>query len=256
VNPCPDKDSILQAYVDDELDAANVLDFEAHLKGCEGCAGYVRTLRELKARLGAESLRPPAPAPLRDRVEAAMEGEVKRGHPRLRGPRWAVPASAGAGAAAGAAACLMVIQLAGPSLQDQLIADHVRSLQADHLMDVATSDRHTVKPWFNGRIDFAPTVPDLAQRGFPLAGGRLDFAQGRPVAALVYRRRAHVINVFVMPASALGLHAPPRRTSYSTAHWSAGGLDYWAVSDIEPRDLQAFGRAFQEALRQPSPSPS
>jgi anti-sigma factor RsiW len=249
VNPCPDKESILQAYLDDELDAANVLEIEAHLKGCEGCAGYVRTLRELKSHLGAESLRPPAPASLRDRVEAAMEGEVKAPRPRPRAPRWPLPGSAGAGAAAGAAACLMVLQLAGTSLQDQLIADHVRSLQADHLMDVATSDRHTVKPRFNGRIDFAPTVPDLAEKGFPLAGGRLDFAQGRPVAALVYRRRAHIINVFVMPSRDLALHAPPRRTNYSTARWSAGGLDYWAVSDIEASDLQAFSRAFQATLR-------
>jgi anti-sigma factor RsiW len=148
------------------------------------------------------------------------------------------------------AASLALVQFASPALQDQLIADHVRSLQADHLMDVATSDRHTVKPWFNGKIDFAPVVPELAPQGFPLAGGRLDYADGREVAAIVYRRNAHVINLFVMPASEhAGLRAPAARSSYSVVHWKQAGLAYWAVSDMERGDVEAFRNAFQAATR-------
>jgi anti-sigma factor RsiW len=151
------------------------------------------------------------------------------------------------------AASLMLFQV-GPlqtaSLQDELVASHVRSLEANHLIDVATSDRHVVKPWFNGKIDFAPPVVDLADQGFPLAGGRLDYAGGREVAALVYRRNAHVINVFIMPSRqrpATWL-AHAHRTSYSVVHWSRGGLECWAVSDVEPAELERFRTVFMARI--------
>jgi len=154
-----------------------------------------------------------------------------------------------AGAVAAIAASLLVVQtvpLQSAGLEDQLVASHVRSLLANHLIDVETSDRHVVKPWFNGKIDFAPPVVDLKDQGFPLVGGRLDYADQRVVAALVYRRRAHVINLFVLPAHAgplawLTHHAP---TSYSVVHWTPGGPDFWAVSDIEAGDLETFHKAF------------
>ncbi len=133
-------------------------------------------------------------------------------------------------------------------LEDQLVASHVRSLLADHLTDVATSDRHTVKPWFNGRIDYAPPVPDLASDGYPLAGGRLDYAGNCVVAALVYRRRAHVINLFVLPHDReTATKTAARHDSYSVVHWTQSGLDFWAVSDIETGDLEAFHQAFARA---------
>ena len=120
------------------------------------------------------------------------------------------------------------------------------STLASHLVDVETSDRHVVKPWFNGRIDFAPPVIELADAGYPLAGGRLDYVDRKVVAALVYRRRLHVINLFVWPQGRAGLHASPfaGRDGYSLVHWRAGGLDYWAVSDVEKAELEAFHRAF------------
>jgi anti-sigma factor RsiW len=153
---------------------------------------------------------------------------------------------------AAVAAGLLVVQLAPAptNLADQLVASHVRSLQAGHLIDVATSDRHVVKPWFNGRIDYAPPVPDLAAQGFPLAGGRLDYADGRTVAAVVYRRRAHVINLFVLPArpQAWSLpHATRPPPGYAVLHWRDGGLDFWAVSDVAPEDLALFRKAFEAA---------
>jgi anti-sigma factor RsiW len=125
----------------------------------------------------------------------------------------------------------------------------VRSTLAQHLVDVETSDRHTVKPWFNGKVDFAPPVFDLADAGFPLVGGRLDYLDDRVVAALVYRRNKHVVNLFVWPAKPDVLPArnvaPP--AGYSIVHWAAGGLQFWAVSDVEPRDLEAFHQAFAKA---------
>jgi anti-sigma factor RsiW len=150
---------------------------------------------------------------------------------------------------AAVAASLLIFQAAplqSASLQDQLVADHVRSLEANHLIDVAASDRHVVKPWFNGKLNFVPPVVDLADQGFPLAGGRLDYADGREVAALVYRRNGHVINVFILPSRQRPLawigRASP--TSYSVAHWSRAGLDCWAVSDMDQAELNRFRGAF------------
>jgi anti-sigma factor RsiW len=124
------------------------------------------------------------------------------------------------------------------------VAAQVRSLQAQHLMDVATSDRHTVKPWFNGKIDFAPPVVDLADQGFPLAGGRLDYVHEHAAAALVYRRRAHVINLFIWPGAAPEEPQVTRREGYSLIRWGHDGLTYWAVSDIDTADLQGFQKLY------------
>lgn len=257
MNPCLEKESLLQALLDGELDAANAIAVEAHLRTCQGCAAHYRLLQALRERLAEADLSVPAPPRLRARIEAVIDAEARRA--RTPGPRrgragLAVGWSA-AGALAAIAASLLVVQtvpLQSASLEDQLVASHVRSLLASHLIDVETSDRHVVKPWFNGKIDFAPPVVDLKDQGFPLVGGRLDYADQRVVAALVYRRRAHVINLFVLPAHASPLawlthHAP---TSYSVVHWTRGGLDFWAVSDIEAGDLETFHKAF--AARAPA----
>jgi anti-sigma factor RsiW len=138
-------------------------------------------------------------------------------------------------------------QLTTTGMQDQLVASHVRSLLAHHLVDVETSNRHVVKPWFNGKIDFAPPVIDLVDRGYPLAGGRLDYIDGRVVAAIVYHRRLHSINLFVRPAG--GLASPvgftSRHDGYSIVRWTRGGLEFWAVSDIEPNELDQFRDIFE-----------
>ena len=134
------------------------------------------------------------------------------------------------------------------SVGDEVVASHVRSLLVDHLTDVATSDQHTVKPWFNGKIDFAPPVVDLAREGFPLEGGRVDYIGGRVVAALVYRRQSHVINLFVGPASpdatAATVKTTASRDGYNIENWRAGGLNFWAVSDVSADDLARFRDAF------------
>ncbi len=255
VPPCSDRESMLQALLDGELDAANTVAIETHLKTCVGCAAHLRTLQALHERLASAELNEPAPAGLRARVEAALAAEGRRATPvpEHRRPWWGGLAAAwsAAGAMTALAAGLLFVQLsAAPAmLEAQLVASHVRSLQASHLIDVATSDRHVVRPWFNGRIDYALPVPELAPEGFPLAGGRLDYADGRTVAAVVYRRRAHVINLFVMPARDEGWRLPWSHEAptpgYAVEHWRADGLDYWAVSDVEGGDLAAFRKAFQ-----------
>ncbi len=133
-------------------------------------------------------------------------------------------------------------------LQDEIMASHVRSMMADRLTEVLTSDQHTVKPWFNGKIDFSPPVSDLAKDGFPLVGGRVDYSGGRTVATLVYRRHGHVINLFVWPAASAG-QTTTEHDGYNMVQWSEGGLTFWAISDVAAGDLADFESLFRSAAR-------
>lgn len=252
---CQDKEMTLHAYLDGELDSVNALAFEAHVRGCVGCSEALDAARDLRQQLSG--LRHPEAAPAA--LAARIDGLV--GNSRPTRPTTARPWFSGGlpwlgGGAIGALAASLAILLAAPqpsalTLADELVAGHVRSLEADHLVDVATSDRHTVKPWFNGKLDFAPPVYDLKAAGFPLVGGRLDYLGGRPAAALVYRRNLHTINLFIRPESesAAGAADTLRRQTYNLAHWSHGGLEFWAVSDVETAELAKFQQAFVEAAK-------
>jgi anti-sigma factor RsiW len=256
VTACPDRLPLLHAFVDGELDAANAVAIEAHLKACAGCAAELARLEKLHGALADQALRHRAPAGLRGRIDAALAEAAGPARKPIRTGRFgAGPWFAGGAFTAVAASILLLFampQFTTTALQDQLVASHVRSLLASHLTDVATSNRHVVKPWFNGRIDFAPPVVELAGQGLPLVGGRLDYLEGRVVPALVYRRNLHSINLFVMPrgrfASPVGFTA--RKDGYSLVRWTDGGLEYWAVSDVEPGDLEAFHRAFAAAAKE------
>src|SRR5579884_1383231 len=225
---------LLHGYLDGELSAADRAVCEDHLLVCLDCRGELESLRALSAALGDAALRHRPPPHLADRLEAALRTADEA--PRRR---WLRPA-----AWAAAAALLLAVGLAAwavlrrpPDADDRLsrevVAAHARSLQEKHLLDQPSSDRHQVKPWFQGRLDFAPPVRDLSAHGFELAGGRLDYLDDRPVAALVYRRRGHVINLFVWPAP--DGDAAVRTTSrrgYQVAAWTKDGFAFRAVSDL------------------------
>lgn len=250
---CDDRLLLLHGLVDGELDAANAIAIEAHLKSCEACAEEVRRIEALRSLLSDPALRHQAPAGLRERISGSLTDapHVRRDPAPAAGRRigpWLAGGTLGA-IAASLALLVALPQLTTAPLQEELVSSHVRSLLAGHLTDIQTSDRHVVKPWFNGRIDFAPPVVELAPQGFPLVGGRLDYVGGRVVPAIVYRRRLHTINLFVMPASTLSSPAPigTRRDGYSLLRWTAGGLQYWAVSDLEPGELELFRQDFEKA---------
>lgn len=250
-NACPDKLLLLHGLIDGELDAANALALETHLKGCAGCARELERLQALRQRLADAQVGYPAPEGLRAKITAALEAE-RRGEPR-RPTVWSVrrlaPVVLGAGMAALAASLAMVVLLpAAPSLtlERELVDDHVRSLLAQHLTDVASTDQHTVKPWFAGRVDYSPPVVDLKAQGFPLTGGRLDYVDGKVTAALVYRRRLHVINLFVRPASGRDGGVETSRDGYNLVRWRKNGLEFWAVSDLNRTELEQFRDLFEQ----------
>jgi len=246
---------MLHGFVDNELDAAHSLQIERHIATCPHCAQQLESLKTLKQRIAQPGVHWRTPDHVRAQVLAAIAQEAAQ-PARVSAPRgfsalefvrkWLFVPSL----AALAASLFLVI---GPmndrsTVSDEVVASHVRSLLVDHLTDVATSDQHTVKPWFNGKIDFAPPVVDLVREGFPLAGGRVDYIGGRVVAALVYKRQSHVINLFVWPAQSDAAAATVRtassRDGYNLENWQAGGLNFWAVSDGNADDLARFRDAF------------
>jgi anti-sigma factor (TIGR02949 family) len=252
---CEDMELELHGLLDGELDAVHAARVEAHLASCPDCAAKYARLQALKTAIRGDGVAETAPAALKARL-ASLAGApaapapsasnvtpLFARRPQRTAPGWFFTGGAFVALAASLAMFALVIP-AAPSLQQELVEGHIRSLQAQHLLDMPTSDRHVVKPWFNGKIDFAAPVVDLADQGFPLAGGRLDYIEGRTVAALVFRRRAHVINLFVWPGRAPAAPAVEHRQGYSLIRWSRGGLVYWAVSDIDAADLSLFQRDF------------
>lgn len=240
----------MHGLTDEELDLTSNLEVEAHLQECPSCGRAYANHLALKSALGNDALYYKAPANLRNRVRAALrEADEDERKPIVLPWRWL------AFGASFALVAVVVWSLAvvrsSPSADDllahEVVSAHVRSLMADHLTDVPSSDQHTVKPWFNGKLDFSPTVTDLASQGFPLIGGRLDYIGNRPIAALVYQRRQHLINVFVYPSvnGSDGGNRMAIRQGYNLIHWNRSGMDYWAVSDLNASELQEFANALQ-----------
>jgi len=279
---CHDARALLHASADDELGATDALGLEQHLAACPACRAELNALRTLRARVreGAPYYRAdaalrasllaalpelampaptiaPAPAEAPPRAHGARS--TKSGGRQPRWLRWfAWPPAANAAMAALTVATLSFgllryAQVGAPadSLANALVDSHVRALLSGRTYDVASSDRHTVKPWFNGRLDYAPPVYDLAAHGFPLVGARLDHVAGRTVAVLVYRRNQHPIDVFVLPedTARLGSARPLLREGYVLESWSAGEMRLWAVSDTGIPELRGLREAWQQAYQ-------
>jgi anti-sigma factor RsiW len=255
---CDESEVMLHALIDGELDAGHAHDVEAHVAGCGGCSEKLAAFRTMHDIMSSAPLKEIAPAHLRNRIEtllAAPAGRVVSMRQFLRPTRRSFFGGLAMGSVlSGALAASLVFTVMhgdqGQAIAEEVVSAHIRSLQAGHLMDVETSDRHTVKPWFNGRVDVAPPVIDLTAESFTLLGGRLDYVDSEPVAAIVYQRRKHVINLFV--AQHLGAkHRRPIAKSiqgYNCRHWTEDGLDLWAVSDIVGDELDEFVQKIASAM--------
>jgi anti-sigma factor (TIGR02949 family) len=261
---CPETEIMLHALIDGELDAGHARDVEAHVAACPACAEKLKAFRAMRAAMAGANMKEAAPASLRARIEAALPLPAARiitPSQFSRPSRRTFFGGFAVGTAASAALAASLLLTVFHNDQEQTIANdvvsaHIRSLQAGHLMDVVTSDQHTVKPWFDGKVDVAPPVIDLTAEGFTLLGGRLDYIDGEPVASVIYQRRKHVINLFV--AQRLGAeHATvTARTvqGYNVRHWTEQGLDFWAVSDLDPEELGEFVQKISAALHPAGPS--
>ena len=247
---CKNAQTLIAGYLDRELDPVQTVGMEDHLHGCAVCSQSYKDHQVLSEGLRTGSVYFKAPADLEKRIQRAVR-QAAKAESAPRWLSWSWVRMAAPMAAAAIVLLVLVPFLRGPSTEEMLtrevVSSHVRSLMANHLADVPSSDQHTVKPWFNGKVDFSPPVVDLASRGFPLVGGRLDYLDNRPVAALVYQRDKHLINVFVWPSdkSAPAEIARVTRQGYNLFHWSRSGMNFWAVSDLEERQLQEFVQLLQ-----------
>jgi anti-sigma factor (TIGR02949 family) len=253
---CDDNARLLHAYLDGELDLVRSLEIEEHLKTCPDCAQELRSHQTLRRAFRSANLYERAPASLHSRIRASLAREAGAAAKRVvsigRREFWNWVAVA----AAIILAVLLVLRLfpgrdarlQSNLVAEEIVASHIRALQPGHLLDIPSTDQHTVKPWFNGKLDFSPPVRDLAEAGYPLIGGRLDYVARHPAAVLVYQRRQHLIDVFVWPGE--GKPAPPKSEiasqGYNMLCWQSAGMDFCAVSDLNAAELQQFANLFQQ----------
>ena len=265
---CKQTLELLPAHLDRELGLPESLEIEQHLQACASCQKELAGQNVLRAAIKKNAVYFDAPGHLENRIRAALppaNGKANQGRPEKSGwgPfgtwSWLNAGLTFATVAALTLSASLYLTVPTPNelLAEEVVASHVRSLMVSHLADVASSDRHTVKPWFNGKLDFSPTVNDLTTQGFPLVGGRLDYLDHRPVAALVYRHRQHLINVYMWPAGPTGVSTSGRQTTaktlssqgYHLINWVEGGMVYWVISDLEARELMALADILRTQAR-------
>ena len=241
---------MLDAYVDGELDLVNHLRVEQHLQDCSSCAREDKNHSALKSALADESLYFRAAPDLRSRILKALPQTNRESQThKIWQWRWLTVATSVAAIVILGLLFFQVIPNNDDLLAKEIASTHIRSMMANHLTDVPSTDQHTVKPWFDGKLDYAPPVTDLASQGFPLIGGRLDYLESRPVAAIVYQRRQHIINLFVYPSTTNSDDGNKIsiRQGYNLIYWKKSGMSFWAVSDLNPNELQEFTRLIQNA---------
>jgi anti-sigma factor RsiW len=248
---CQECHDFIDPYIDNELDVATAILVKQHLRDCSQCQQLLEARKALRDLLNNPQLQFEVPDSLRQKIQSALPVATPSARHRSVGrsviPWFTVPL-----ALAAALAVVFGLQFlnqrgmfdrsGGNALAEEVISSHVRSLLAAHLLDVPSSDQHTVKPWFDGKLKFSPPVRDFADQGFRLIGGRLDYINGREVAALVYQRRLHIINLFIWPLESGRNTAAESFTKdgYNVSHWERDGFEFWAVSDVSAEDLRAF----------------
>ena len=243
---CQEAKNQIQAYLDGELDLTRSLEQEAHLRECSVCSQALNSLHLLAQSLRNDSLRFPPPPSLEKRLRSALHREGGSRAQTFRW-RWLIPALSAAALLIVFAGYFLTRTPADDLVSSEIVSSHVRSLMtSSHLIDVPSEDPHTVKPWFDGKLDFSPPVKDLTAQGFALIGGRLDYIANRPVAVLIYQRRKHTINVFVWPAAESDIKPVAQvRQGYNLIHWTKSGMMFWAVSDLNLAELQQLAEELQ-----------
>jgi len=251
--PCEEMQQKIEAYLDGELTLSDQRDMEEHLAQCNRCSAVLHNLRALSAsvkKVGTVT----APISLRRKIKSGLREMTGEGADAFN---WRHLLGVGVGSAVFASFCVWffmtftALSPLQPQPTEELIAAHVRSMMVSHLTDVASSDKHTVKPWFNGKLDFSPSVLDLQEHGYQLVGGRLDYLQKQPVAALVYKHRAHIINVFIRRADSAATAKPAGYThqqGYNLIRWRKDGLDYALVSDLNEKELRQMAVLLESQL--------
>ncbi len=254
---CSEANDLMQGHLDHELDLVRAIEIEKHMEACKACSEAYRQYKTLQSALKEQGQYYSAPEYLQSRIRSALA--LPRAH---KATPWSRTLSLtwlnfGASLALAVVATLgLSLYLVAPPpselLTEDIISSHVRSLMANHLADIASSDQHTVKPWFTGKLDFSPPVTDLTAQDFALVGGRLDYLDNRPVAALVYRHRQHLVNLFIWPATPAEVSAPDTlsKQGYNLIHWAHAGMVFWAISDLDLAELKEF----VAALAKPSES--
>jgi anti-sigma factor RsiW len=248
---CDEAEILLHALVDGELDAGHVSEVEAHIATCLRCTAELAAIRQMHDAIASADLTFTAPPLLRKRIEAALPQPQQTAPSRRSVLKGFAMGSAVSALAATGLVAIVLSKDDQQRIESEIVSAHLRSLQAGHLTDVISTDQHTVKPWFNGKLDVSPPVIDLTAQGFTLIGGRLDYLDARAIGAVVYKRRQHVINLFVAQTADTGQHTARMDTiqGFNIRRWGERGLNFWAISDIGADELSEFGAKFEATMR-------